>query len=317
MSVVFYNWEKRLETYLSAATPWTNSYGLARSVLALASLLTLVFNPTSQVFRPASGIAESVFCQGLASISAYCLVQENQLEWVRGVSILLLACVVIGWQPRLTAIPHWWIAFSFYVSARAVDGGDQVTAVLTFLLVPVALLDPRSWHWSMQPSQVSQTSEPGSKHAWLNIGRQPLWVLLAKLISFSALAVIRLQIAGIYFHAGTAKMKVEEWVDGTALYYWLSSPYMGAPAYLKPLLDPLLASSMVALLTWAVLALEIALAACLLLPQAVKSRLLVLGILFHLGILVMQGIASFALAMIAALILYLMPHQPAVPKETV
>ena len=38
----------------------------------------------------------------------------------------------------ITAIPHWWISWSFITSVTVQDGGDQITAVLSLLLVPVS-----------------------------------------------------------------------------------------------------------------------------------------------------------------------------------
>ena len=35
-----------------ADRPWTNVYGVARSLLAAATLLTLVANPAGQLFHP-------------------------------------------------------------------------------------------------------------------------------------------------------------------------------------------------------------------------------------------------------------------------
>src|SRR5438445_13303437 len=67
----------------------------------------------------------------------------------------------------------------------------------------------------------------------------------------------------------------------------------------------------VALLTWGPLALEFAIALGLVLDQRARSRLLVLGIGFHAGIAVVIGLVSFAIAMCAALILFLPPTRPA------
>jgi antimicrobial peptide system SdpB family protein len=210
------------------------------------------------------------------------------LDLARWISVALLLVVVSGWRPRLTAIPHWWIAYSLHSSARTVDGGDQVAAVLTLLLLPVALLDSRRWHWQRGPSSDSRD-------------------LITRLVACSALLAIRLQVAGIYFHAAVAKLKVEEWVDGTAMCYWLTNPYIGAPHYLSSLLKPLVQSGIVAFLTWGVLGLELALAAGLVVSARYRPALLALGLAFHAAIALVLGIGSFALAMMAALILYLWP----------
>src|SRR5207302_1240388 len=80
------------------------------------------------------------------------------------------------------------------------------------------------------------------------------------------------------------------------------------PGWRRGLMEPVITSSLgVALLPWGPLALEFAIALGLVLDQRARSRLLVLGIGFHAGIAVMIGLVSFAIAMWAALILFLRP----------
>ena len=72
-------------------------------------------------------------------------------------------------------------------------------------------------------------------------------------------------------------------------------------------------------MTWGSIALEVALAAGLVLPRKSSRPLLIIGIVFHLIIALVFDLWSFALAMIAALILYLRPADetlrvPWIPK---
>jgi hypothetical protein len=60
-------------------------------------------------------------------------------------------------------------------------------------------------------------------------------------------------------------------------------------------------------MTWGVLVLELGLAFALLAPVRVRSWLLSLAVLFHVGIALLHGLPTFALTMIAALVLYLRP----------
>ncbi|MFH6682314.1 hypothetical protein RI119_04800 [Bacillus amyloliquefaciens] len=80
------------------------------------------------------------------------------IEIVKAVCICILILVVIGWRPRLTGFFHWWISYSFQNSAVTLDGGDQVAAVFTLLLLPLTLTDPRKWHWS--PYEASFEKRP-------------------------------------------------------------------------------------------------------------------------------------------------------------
>jgi antimicrobial peptide system SdpB family protein len=128
------------------------------------------------------------------------------------------------------------------------------------------------------------------------------------MIALSAWLVIRLQVAGIYFHAAIGKAAVQEWVDGTALYYWLLHPTLGAAHWLAPILQHLLLNPfIVALLTWGALLLEIALFTALVVSRRWWPILLALGLCFHGGIMVVQGLVSFSIAMMGALVLYLRP----------
>jgi len=37
----------------------------------------------------------------------------------------------------------------------------------------------------------------------------------------------------VYFHAATAKLAMEEWLNGTVLYYWLNDPVVGLSNWLR------------------------------------------------------------------------------------
>lgn len=277
-----------LEKWLEAHSPWTPIYGLARSVLALGTALTLLFNHTDTLFLLGAGISERVLCSSMSALSLYCLVPLDQLEVARFVSIAGLALVISGWRPRVTALLHLYLSYSLHASALLVDGGEQVTTVLTVLLLPIALTDGRRSHWEQKEMK----------------GR-----VYAGLVAHSALIAIRVQVAIIYLVAGAAKMGVAEWVDGTALYYWLRSPFIGVPpgSILENLFAPLLETGLVALATWGVIAFEFLLAGALFMSQPYRRLLIVPALLFHGAIAIFMGISSFSIAMTGALILYLLP----------
>lgn len=208
-----------LEDLSKRTYPWTNVYGLARSLLALGTLLTLVFNDTTILFRPGSGIPDYPLCSGIGNFGIYCLFSQ-QLDIAKWISITVLLAVLSGWRPRITAIPHWWVSLSLHTSALTLDGGDQVTAVLTFLLLPISLTDDRKWHWSLKKNTI-QTIAPF----------EPFRIILSVITYW----VIRFQVSIIYFHAFVAKVSIEEWLDGTILYYWFTDPVVGLPSHLSAL----------------------------------------------------------------------------------
>ncbi|MER5644900.1 sporulation-delaying protein SdpB family protein [Streptosporangium sp. NPDC002524] len=269
----------------AASSPRTNVYGLARTLLASATLGTLLTSSSSTLFDP--GLA-SDRCEGVSSLGLFCLVPPAEAELARLAAIVGLLVVASGWRPRVTALPHWWITFGFQTATTVPDGGDQLASIVTLLLLPVALGDRRRWHWTPAPERTAETEFGSSLTAW------------------SALLVIRLQVAGVYFQASVAKLGREEWADGTALYYWLTHPQFAAPSWSDAILHPILTTPLgVAAFTWVPLAIEFAIAMGLFLRRRTWPFLLTAGIALHLGIAVLMGLTSFALVMIACLVLHL------------
>jgi antimicrobial peptide system SdpB family protein len=190
------------------------------------------------------------------------------------------------------------VAFSLQASSINIDGGDQIASLLTLLLIPVTLTDPRKWHWTAVERERPATA----------------MTYVGQFVALSSLLMIRLQVAAIYFHSSVAKMKVEEWSDGTALYYWFTHPSVGAAPAVRRLIDPLLLNGVsVALLTWGAMAFELLLFMALIMPKRYWQPLMVAGILFHVGIAIIHGLVSFSTIMAAALILYLRPHERPFP----
>jgi antimicrobial peptide system SdpB family protein len=275
--------------------PWTNVYGVARSLIALATATTLLFDSSATLFRPLAGIPTEVpFCVDAAQrASLFCLVPRDHLDVARWLSIIGLLIVASGWRPRFTGILHWWIALGFQSTATIVDGGDQVATVLTLLLLPVTLTDGRRWHWQRAAQAEPPTSAPA---------------IFGRVAALSAMVAIRVQVAAIYFHAGVGKMKVTEWADGTAMYYWMQNPTFGVHPSIAPLMHTLLGNAgFVAALTWGTITLEVLLSAGLLATRRARGVLLIFGIGLHIGIIVFMGLFSFGVTMIGALILFLRP----------
>src|SRR5437868_3013270 len=110
-----------------AAPPWGSGLGLARTVLALGTLGTLLATPPRVLLSPLAGGITPPVCAGLAKASAWCLLPHSP-QAVRWLSAAVLLVVASGWRPRLTAVPHWWVSWSLLASVTIQDGGDQITA---------------------------------------------------------------------------------------------------------------------------------------------------------------------------------------------
>ena len=286
---------KRARDWANASSPWTNVYGVARSLIALASALTLAFTPTSALFFPILGIERATRCEGLGKVTAFCLDPQPSHEIVRALMVLGLLVVASGWRPRWTAPLHAFIAFSLVNNLSIIDGGDQVALDLSLLLLPIALTDRRRWHWD------APTRETAS---FTNDAR--------RLVARFAWTLVRVQVAAIYFHAAMSKFGVEDWVDGTAVYYFSTHPMYGASSTVISIIRPIVESAVgVTALTWGTLMLEYLLSAALFMPKKYWQPLLVLGLGLHAGIIVLHGLLSFAIVMFAALVLYLRPMERA------
>jgi antimicrobial peptide system SdpB family protein len=270
------------------ADPWSSGLGLARTVLALGTLATLLATGPDVLMSPLAGGIRPPLCTGPGAISVWCVTPTGHPEVARWLSVAVLAVVASGWRPMLTVVPHWWVAWSFAASTSVQDGGDQITAILTLLLIPIGLTDLRRSHW--------QRSE------------RPAGVTVARVVAYAALLLIHLQVAGLYFQASVSKLSVAEWGDGTATFYWFQHTVFGAPAYLHPVTSIVGGSPLlVSLTTYASLVVEFALGIAIFFSQRTKSILLVLGLLFHDMIALTMGLISFDAAMSAALLLYLLP----------
>ncbi|MFD7285668.1 sporulation-delaying protein SdpB family protein [Streptomyces sp. NPDC059863] len=276
---------------IGSVSPWTNVYGVARTLLALGTLSTLLATGTDSLFLPAQGVPDYPKCDNVATVGIFCVVPESGLWAARLAAIVILLVAASGWRPRYTAIPHWWIAFSFQANVTAPDGGDQITAVMVLLLLPIALTDGRRWHWGA-PQEAGGTT-----------GRTQ-WALFA----WSASLVIRVQVAGLYFQSSVAKLSHTEWADGTSLFYWLRDPYFGAPGWIAPLTDAITRTSLgVVAFTWMPLVIEFAIVLGLIAKRSVRPYLLVAGVALHASIGLLMGLGSFALAMFGCLVLHLRP----------
>jgi antimicrobial peptide system SdpB family protein len=276
-----------------------NTYGIGRSLLALATFSALVTTPAGALFPPVLGRPQAPACGGVTAISGFCLGPGSVgLDARRLVLAALLIPVIIGWRPRYFGVLHWWVTFSFVSSIALPDGGDSVALIMSGLLIPLTLADGRTWQWTR--ASVRNSLSPG-----------------VAAFCFVTVMALRIQVAGIYFNASVAKFGVAQWADGTALYYWLNNRTFGLWEPLRQLAEPLLGNALfLGALTWSVLLIELSLGLAIFWPQRVRSKVFWLGIALHTGIALCMGLVSFALIMFGALVLALRPieERTAIPR---
>ncbi|MFJ7747460.1 sporulation-delaying protein SdpB family protein [Peribacillus sp. NPDC097295] len=273
-------------TIINNFNPWTNVYGLARSLMGLSLLITFLFNDVTIFFRPSSG-QDTITNSG--TISLFSLVPQDYfyLSIVKWIFIFILVLVVIGWRPRFTCLLHFYIAYSLNAAGTTIDGGEQVNVVMALLLIPIALTDPRKWHWDTSYIPTNRTT--------------------SKIVSFVTYNFIRIQVAILYFHSTIAKLGNTEWVDGTAVYYYMQDTMLGLPSIFKSMANPILSSPLVVIPTWGTIILQTLLVCALFLPKKNWGKMFIFALLFHETIAIMLGLISFSTVMFGTLILYLRP----------
>lgn len=265
---------------------FTNVYGLGRSLLAMGTMLTFIFNDSFMLF-PDHLFNKTNFGHFLQDINLFFLLGYENIWISKLISIAILLVVISGFYPRITGVLHWWVSFSFFTSGIILDGGDQITSVLTLLLIPITLLDGRKNHW--------QVNSINNRYK--------------NFTAYIVFIIVELQVAILYLQASIEKpYKVQEWVDGTAVYYWLNHNVFGAPdaflLWFNPILDnPIFLS----FLTWGAIIFELSLFGAFFMTRNRRVKFLKFAIAFHFSIIIFHGLPSFFFAMAGALILYLVP----------
>lgn len=268
---------------------WSPFIGFCRSLVALSSLLTLLFTSSDALFQYGAGVGKFPTCRGVENFGIFCILDDN-LILAKVLCIVILTLVILGFMPQITGIIHFWVAFSINTGISMPDGGDQISSNLALLLIPITLTDPRLCHWFKSRAPVKMYSFR------VSLG----WV---------SLLAIKIQLIILYFYSATGKMYQTEWSEGSVMYYIFIGPF-GPTGIIKLLGDFVTGIPWVAfIMAWGALLIEILLAASPLVAMKYKPYLLLLGLSLHLGILLTMGITSFQIAMFAAVALLVVPIQ--------
>ncbi|MFD9701604.1 sporulation-delaying protein SdpB family protein [Lentzea sp. NPDC059081] len=252
---------------------------VGRSLLALASGLLLVLSPDRALFPRTAGVADGPVCDGIGRVSLWCVAESAGVDLLvcRVIALAVLVVVALGYRPRWTCVPHWYVTYSLSVAVVLPDAGEQVIRILTLLLVPICLGDGRRWQWR-QPDDPMPAVWRG--RAW------------------AAQLFVRVLGVTIYLQASLSKLAVREWRDGTAGYYWLVHPHYGSDIAVHAPLGTLLQHQIgVSAVTWGALAAELTMALCLLGSGRVRRAGWALAIAMHGSISVLMGFTTFAMTM--------------------
>jgi antimicrobial peptide system SdpB family protein len=266
--------------YSSNFYPWNSNLGIARSLLATCTLLTIIFNNFNIIIDTTALHTSKLI---LDKFNFFLIFNNNSKE----ISIIILMLVISGYRPQLTCLLHWWIAFSFKGACIAVNGGDSIASIITLLLIPICLFDFRKNHWINEYFDINYK---------------------IKMFSYFSYWFLKIQIAYIYFDAWYSKMFIQEWKNGTAIWYYAHHSVFGFID--TPFIEFLLKNSLICMiLTYSVLILEFFLAISIFcnINAKIKKIIFVIGIIFHTTISFEIGIISFGFCMYSALIILLLP----------
>lgn len=263
----------------------TNSITFARALLALGFLCTLLFTPIDELF-PKSHIDKfqelPIFFK---SINYFLWFDNINIPYYLSVIIFIVS--ISGFFPRYISILQCLATYSCFYSFLIVEGGDQISAILTLLIIPICILDKRVNGW-VNKEDYYKTSKI------LTINAK--WAIL----------LIYIQMSVLYFNAGTSKMYQNEWSNGTVIYYWINDDLFGPSAFLKSILNFFLKSDFIVfIITWGVMIFEIALGFLVFFNQKTKYIFYPFAILFHLSIAFIFGLSTFFIAMSSGLTLLL------------
>tara|TARA_R110002096_G_scaffold424205_1_gene631916 strand:+ start:2093 stop:3004 length:912 start_codon:yes stop_codon:yes gene_type:complete len=255
-------------------------YALIRISFSIIAFLNLCELWT---YRHAFFSAEGIIPQGVAFaetqyfyLSFFGIFQSPFVVSVYFVfSALAIACLAIGWKPRIAAFFVFLWLMSFSVRAPvAAAGWDFVLRCFSFLI----LVSPLGNGW-----KIPRKGFP-PKRAVLSYG----------------LTLMRLQVVVIYLQAVIPKLRDPWWKNGEFFPYFLFSYHStwSGPWILENL-------ALLKLVTWSTLVVEVSLPFLLLIPRT-RWIGIILGCSFHLSIIfVSPNIAMFSLTMMMTYLVFL------------
>lgn len=263
---------------------------LARSVIAVGLILTLLLNDFNQlvITKVDGSFVNPLLSEGFIffKFNLYNILDFHPLL-CKVVSIIILLFVISGYFPQISSILHFWVASSFLFSSSAIDGGDQIHANISLLLMPICLSFKSVKIWKLPISWLGNNS------------------IVPKVFIF----LISLQMAIIYFHASVGKYSVIEWYNGTAVFYWFNHTLFGIPDYLNPINIVFSSPLLTTLITYSAMILEIILAGAIFMDKSKRKILFPFAVFFHFSIIMVFGIFSFFFSMLGGLIIYLLPNK--------
>ncbi|NUP50358.1 MAG: hypothetical protein HOW97_24070 [Catenulispora sp.] len=270
-----------LATTIDTFEPRGLPLALIRSLLALASLVTLVFSSDSTLFFGDPRVPDGMRCGGPERFSLWCVngPSSHGLLISRVLAISVLLAVLSGFRPRWTCVPHWYVSASMAWSLTQPNGGDNAAMMAALLLIPALIRDDRRWHWTRPRTALPAAWRGSAYAAWL---------------------ALRCQIALIYLQAALWKAAVPEWRHGDAMATVFYDPVYGFPRFVRNHFGGVLSNGVVVhSATWGTLVAELTIAGCVLAGRRARRVGVALAVPLHCAIGLGMGLISFGTVMVA------------------
>lgn len=277
----------RLAGYLERFEPRTRTLAVARSVIALCQAAVIVFNSDSVLFG--SPVGPRAGCRRIESAALWCVSGSTATSFdvARTAALAVLVCVIVGYRPALSCLPHWYVSASMSTCITPADGGLFAAQSAALLLIPVCLGDRRCWQWVQPVAPLP-----------------PRWAGR----SAAAMLVLRCQATVVYAEAALSKWRHPAWHDGRALQAVFLDPEYGLPKPMRSTLEPVLSSSLLMIaLGLAVIGVELLIALFFLSPRRLRRFGVCLVFALHAGIIICMGLLPFGVIMCAIAVLTLSP----------
>ena len=223
------------------------------------------------------------------------------VDLVFTIGILAAICYIIGYRTRIMGIFLAMLIFSLYFrNPEITHGGDNILRILLIYLIFARV----NAHFSIDAIRKRKAEEKPTKSLFSFFqGNETLKAIKAVLHNFAWFACI-LQIAFLYFSAGSYKIMGEMWQSGTALYYAsrvqdFYTPHLTELLWFEPL---------IVIMTYFTVIFQVAFP-FLLLNRYTKYLAIFSAVSLHFGIAVFMGLADFSWIMIGCEFMLLLDHE--------
>lgn len=269
-----------------------DGFGLMRMGWALTLLYSIISRWTSlQLYYSEDGVMGPLRCkEGLECFAENIIFSNTGITLFAFTLLVSLVCTFFAWRPRLSVFVSLLIIHMLHQrNGLTINGGDRVVRIVGFYLLIAPEL--RAFSFSrMKKALRLEPLEPLVMSAWPY--RLLLWQFLL-----------------IYLMTGISKAQFAGWYDGSTIgLAFHHAHYMRIDQSVINLLSPFYQlvglSVLVFQLSWGFLLLPTSIRKRMVIkrfPLTLKQTLIVSGVLFHFGILLLMEVGTFSLVMLSGL----------------